>query len=72
MKPRIVVVALIAALGLLAVAGGIPGSHSGSTIGRAGTPVTSFQDVPSAGDASKLPIEDFDDRSLVFPRELKR
>jgi hypothetical protein len=72
MKPLIIVV-FIAAAALLAAVTGIPRSHSGSTIGRAGTPSTStLQDMQGARAADKLPAEDFDDRSLVFPRESKR
>ena len=71
MKPLIIIL-FIAAVGLLAALTSIPRSHSGSTIGRAGTPSTpTLQDTQSAG-ADKLPAEDFDDRSLVFPRESKR
>jgi len=71
MKPLII--CFIAAVGLLAAATGIPRSHSTSTIGRAGTPGTStLQDTQSGRSADKLPVDDFDDRSLVFPRESKR
>jgi hypothetical protein len=70
MKPLIII--FIAAVGLLAAVTGIPRSHSGSTIGRAGTASTpTLQDMQTAR-AAKLPAEDFDDRSLVFPRESKR
>jgi hypothetical protein len=43
------------------------------TIGRAGTAgMSSLQDMQSARGADQLPAEDFDDRSLVFPRESRR
>jgi len=72
MKP-LIIVSFIAAVGLLAAVTGIPRSHSGSTIGRAGTTSTStLRDMQSGRSADKLPVEDFDDRSLVFPRESKR
>jgi hypothetical protein len=72
MKPLIIIF-FIAAVGLLAAVTGIPRSHSISTVGRAGTSSTStLQDMQSARGADKLPAEDFDDRSLVFPRETKR
>jgi hypothetical protein len=71
MKPLIVF--FIAAVGLLAVVTGIPRSHSISTVGRAGTSSTStLQDMQSGRSADKLPVDEFDDRSLVFPRESKR
>jgi len=69
----LIIVSFIAAVGLLAAVTGIPRSHSGSTIGRAGTSSTStLRDTQSSSAASRLPAEDFDDRSLVFPRESKR
>jgi hypothetical protein len=69
----LIIVLFIAAVGLLAAETGIPQSHSGSTIGRAGTASTStLQDMQSARDVDKLPAEDFDDRSLIFPWESKR
>jgi hypothetical protein len=65
------IVCFIAAVSLFAAVIGFPRSHSGSTIGRAGTASTStLQDMQSAR-AAKLGTEDFDDRSLVFPRESK-
>jgi hypothetical protein len=68
----LIVIFFVAAVGLLAAVTGIPRSHSGSTIGRAETANRStLQDMQTAR-AAKLPTEDFDDRSLVFPRESKR
>jgi hypothetical protein len=67
----LIITFFVAAVGLLAVVTGIARSHSGSTIGRAGTASTStLQDMQTAR-AANLPTEDFDDRSLVFPRESK-
>jgi hypothetical protein len=72
MKPLIIIF-FIAAVGLLAAVTGIPRSHSGSTVGLAGTTGTStLHDMQNARGVEKLPAEDFDDRSLVFPRESKR
>lgn len=72
MKPWIIVF-FIAAVGLLATATSIPRSHSISTIERAGTSNTlALRDMQSGRSADKLPVDDFDDRSLVFPRESKR
>ena len=70
MKP-LIISSFIAAVGLLAAVTGIPRSHSGSTVGLAGTSSTStLLNMQSTG-GEKLPAEDFDDRSLVFPREAK-
>ena len=72
MKPLIIAI-FIAAVGLLAAVSGIPRSHSISTTGRAGAASSStLQGLQSGRSVDKLPIEDFDDRSLVFPRESKR
>jgi len=75
MKPLIIAF-FIAAVGLLAALAGVPRSHSGLTTGRAGTSSTStlhdMQSAQSARSMDKLPVEDFDDQSLVYPRETKR
>ena len=72
MKP-LIIVCLIAVVGLLAVEAGISRSHSISTIGRAGTGrALTLHDMQSGRNADKLTADDFDDRSLVFPRESKR
>jgi hypothetical protein len=71
MKP-LIIISFIAAFGLLAAATGISRSHSISTVGRNETSTTlTLQDMQSGRSADKLPIDDFDDRSLVFPRESK-
>jgi hypothetical protein len=71
MKPLII--SLFAAVGLLVAVIGIPRSHTASTVGRAGTGSTStLHDMQTGRGAEKLPVDEFDDRSLVFPREPKR
>lgn len=45
-------------------------SHSLFTFGKRGMP--SIQELQSTNEASKLPAQDFEDRSLVFPRESTR
>ena len=70
MKPLVII--FIAAFGLLAAVAGVSRSHSIPTIGRAGTGgASTLQDMQSGRSADKLPVDDFDDRSLVFPRESK-
>jgi hypothetical protein len=72
MKPFIIIY-FVAAAGLFAAVIGIPRSHSISAIGRAATVGSSgLQQLQSSRSANKLPVEDVDDRSLVFPRESKR
>ena len=66
------VVAVITAFALLTAVLGIPRSHSVSAVGRADLASGSMQELQGARGAAKLPAEDFDDRSLVFPRETTR
>ena len=69
---KLLIISVIAAFGVLVVATGIPRTRSLSTIGRAGTGTTSTLQEMQSARSDRLPIEDFDDRSLVFPRESKR
>ena len=72
MKPLIIISSVVA-IGFLAVVTGIPRSHSLSTVGRAGTAsMSSLREMQSGRAADRLVAEDFDDRSLVFPRESGR
>jgi hypothetical protein len=72
MKP-LTIMFFIAAAGLLAVVTGVPRSHFISAVGRAGAGgASTLQDMQSGRRADKLPVDEFDDRSLVFPRESKR
>lgn len=60
----------LAAVALLAAATTILRSHSSSTngpIGAAGR--TSLQEPHTGAGANKLPIEDFEDMSLVYSRK---
>ena len=69
----LIIVFFISAVGLLAAVTGIPRSHSISAIGRARTDgASTLQDMQSARNVDKLPVEDFEDSSLVFPRQTKR
>ncbi len=72
MKPQIFI-PIATAIGLLAAVSGIPRSQSGSTTGHGKTSgMSTLHDMQSARGADKLAAEDFDDRSLVFPRESAR
>jgi hypothetical protein len=70
---KLLIISITAAVGLLVAVTSIPRTHSISMIGRAGIgSASTLQDTQSARNADKLPDDDFDDRSLVFPRESKR
>jgi hypothetical protein len=70
---KLLIISVAAAVGLLVVLTSIPRPHSVSTIGRAATVgMSTLQKTQSARSVDKLPEEDFEDRSLVFPRESKR
>ena len=62
---RLMVVAF-AAVALLAAATTMLRSHSPSTYGLVETMPT-LQELQSVVDVNKLPIEDFEDQSLVYP-----
>ena len=64
------VISVLAAVALLAGATGILRSRSVSTnVGTAAMPT--MQELQSEAGVDKLPVEDFEDRSLVYPRETK-
>ena len=70
---KALIIVFVAAVGLLAAVTGILSSHSISTIGRAGTSrPLALQDMQGGRGADQLPVEDFEDRSLVYPRQAKR
>jgi hypothetical protein len=65
-------ISAFAAFGLLAAATNMLRSHSSSTDGpvaTAGMPL--LQELQSAADVNKLPIGEFEDRSLVYSTETK-
>ena len=63
----------LAAVALLAAATTMLRSHSSSTDRPAGTAdVTSLQQSPIPAGSNKLPIENFEDMSLVFSTVAKR
>lgn len=68
---RLVISGLVSAA-LLAVATGALRSHShpdGATVGLART--SASQDSTSVAQVGQLPVQDFEDRSLVFSRDVK-
>ncbi|QOZ35088.1 hypothetical protein [Bradyrhizobium sp. CCBAU 53421] len=67
------VVAAVVVFAFVTVLLGVPRSHSVPTVGQAGIASSSIlQEPQGARSAATLPAEDFDDRSLVFPRETTR
>jgi hypothetical protein len=65
----------LAFIALLAAGAGFLGSRSQSIKGQVGTTgmaTTHSQELQGAAQTDKLPVEEFEDRSLVFPREAKR
>jgi hypothetical protein len=68
----LITVSFIAAAALLAAVTGISRSHSIATMGRADiSGASTLHDMQSSRSGEALPVDDFDDRSLVFPRESK-
>ena len=67
------IISALAAVTLLATATSMLRSHSFSTNSLFETaPMPTLQELQRAASEKKLPAEDFDDRSLVYPRETKR
>jgi hypothetical protein len=61
---------VIAAMVAVGAATGVLKSHSLIHFGKSGMP--SIQELQSSRETGKLPVQDFEDRSLVFPRETTR
>jgi hypothetical protein len=69
---RFIISAFAAAI-LLAAATGVLSSHSvwsNGAAGRGGMP--SLQELQGPSRTERLPLQDFEDRSLEFPRETKQ
>lgn len=67
------IITVIAAIVLATAAASMQRSLSLATNGKAGAAgIPSLQDMQSAADVNKLPAQDFEDRSLVYPRETGR
>lgn len=64
------IISTFAAVFLIAGATTVLRSHSPLAVGAAGT--TSLQERHSAAGVNKLPIEDFEDMSLVYSTATKR
>ncbi|MEW6642747.1 MAG: hypothetical protein AB1586_19735 [Pseudomonadota bacterium] len=65
-------VAAIAVFVLVTAVLGMPRSHPVLAIGDGGTGRSALQEAQIARSADILPVQDFEDRSLVFPREAAR
>jgi hypothetical protein len=65
---KLLMISAFAAVALFAAATTMLRSHSPST-DRVGTPsMPSMQELQSTADVNKLPIEEFEDQSLVYSR----
>jgi hypothetical protein len=64
------IISTFAAVSLIAAATTVLRSHSSLAVRAAD--MTSLQERHSAAGANKLPIEDFEDMSLVYSRATKR
>ena len=63
------IITVIAAIVLATAATSMQRSHLLATNGKAGVAgIPSLQEMQSAADVNKLPAQDFEDRSLVYPR----
>jgi len=68
---KILIIGALAAIALFAAVTGMLQSHSSSTTGYAGKQSGSTLQEMQSGRSDKLPAYDFEDRSLVFPREAR-
>jgi hypothetical protein len=68
MKSHVLLV--IAAMVAIGAATGILKSHPFSHFGKSDMPP--IQELQSSRESGKLPVQEFEDRSLVFPRETSR
>lgn len=69
---KLLIISATAAIGLLVAVTSIERTNSVSTVGRAGTGSPPTLQGMQSTRSDKLPVEDFEDRSLVFPGESKR
>jgi len=67
---KLLMISAFAGVALFAAATTMLRSHSPSNDGRA-SGMPSLQELQSTADANKLPIEEFDDQSLVYSRAPK-
>jgi LPS O-antigen subunit length determinant protein (WzzB/FepE family) len=66
---KLLMISAFAAVALFAAASTMLRSHSPSTDRLVGTPnMPSLQELQSTADVNKLPVEEFEDQSLVYSR----
>jgi hypothetical protein len=65
-----VVLSVVAVVAAIAVATGVLKSHALLHFGSRGMPP--IQELQTREQLDKLPVQEFEDRSLVFPRETSR
>ncbi len=69
---KLLMISGLTALALFAAATSVPRAHPPSAAHTVGVGLPSLQEMHKAAQQSKLAVEDFEDRSLVFPRETQR
>jgi hypothetical protein len=67
---KLLMISGLTALALFLAATNMPRSHPGGSAPVTGMPAV--QEMQKVAQPGKLPIEDFEDRSLVFPRGTQR
>jgi len=69
---KLLTIAGLTALALFVTATSMPRAHPPSTSRTADAGQLPVQEMQKVAQQSKLPVEDFEDRSLVFPRGTQR
>ncbi|WP_084801462.1 hypothetical protein [Bradyrhizobium sp. Ec3.3] len=69
---KLLMISGLTALALVLAATSIPRAHPPSVTHTSVAEMSTVQEMQKVPQQSKLPVEDFEDRSLVFPRESQR
>ncbi|WFU69724.1 hypothetical protein [Bradyrhizobium sp. CB2312] len=69
---KLLMISGLTALALFLAATSIPRAHPPSVSHTSAAEMPTVQEMQKMAQQSKLPVEDFEDRSLVFPRGTQR
>jgi hypothetical protein len=69
---KLLMISGVAALALVAAATTVPRSHPLSVSSTSATGMPAVREIQTTAQQSQLPVADYEDRSLVFPRESQR
>lgn len=69
---KLLMISGLTALALFVAATSMPRSHPSSSGRTSVAGMPAMQEIQKAPQQGHLPVEDFEDRSLVFPRETRR